>query len=434
MPTRKPTPPSVTNQKRRVAVIGAGVSGLTAAYVLQRSGMQVSLFEAQPRLGGHVHTHTVGDPDSGHLAVDSGFIVHNRGTYPSLTRLFTELGVHTRTTGMSLSVSCAECGLEYAGSRGVRALLPSGVLRRGRYLAMLTEIPRFHQAARRLLHTWPAGAPEPTLEQFVRTHRFSSYFTAHYLLALVSAVWSCPAGTALQYPVRYLFAFLDRHGMLQTHGAPAWRTVVGGAHTYVERIAQRLSEVRTHTPVRRLERRPDGVRIVVADNDLQDFDAAVVATHADQALALLAQPTALEQKVLGAFRYCTNPTVLHTDTTVLPHRRTAWASWNHHLPSCSPQDSAVQMSYHMNRLQGLTSSTNYLVTLNDQGTVAAEHVLARMEYQHPVYTPDSMTAQSHLATLNDATVAFAGAHHGWGFHEDGCAAGVAAATALGARW
>ncbi|MFD3685699.1 NAD(P)/FAD-dependent oxidoreductase [Nocardiopsis sp. NPDC058631] len=448
-----------TLRRRRVAVVGSGVAGLTAAHILHR-GDDVTLLEADDRLGGHAHTHRIADGGDGELWVDSGFIVHNRRTYPHLLRLFDELGVRTQPTEMSMSVSCEGCGLEYAGARGVRAMLPNRSRRSPDYLRMLAEIPRFHRAARRLLDAGAdgaatgAGAPQatgavgpgepgpapgrteaaqPTLGEFVRRHRFSPYMTAHFLLPLVSAVWSCPPGTATDYPARYLFAFLANHGMLGVWGSPRWRTVVGGSRSYVERVAENLHAVRTGSPARSLARTANGVRVRTPTETL-DFDAAVVATHADQALALLERPTDTEREVLGAFGYSRNRTLLHTDASVLPRDRTAWAGWNYRLASCEPDREPVRVSYHMNRLQNLDAANQYVVTLNGTDRVDPDRVVAAMDYTHPVYTPASLAAQRRLPELEDGVVAFAGAHHGWGFHEDGCASGVRAAASLGSLW
>ncbi len=422
-------------ERRRVAVVGSGISGLTAAHILQRAGDDVTLFEADDRLGGHAHTHEVTDTQDTTLMVDSGFIVHNRRTYPHLLRLFDELDVATRPTEMSLSVSCDGCGLEYAGSRGLRGLLPPGFRADPRYLRMLAEIPRFHRAARALLRRGAArsGTHEPTLGEFTRAHRHSAYFTTHFLLPLVSAVWSCPPGTALEYPARHLFVFLAHHGMLTVFGSPQWQTVVGGARSYVDRVAKNLARVRTSTPVSGLRRVPGGVELRATTSRAQ-FDAAVVATHADQALALLAAPTPEQREVLGAFRYSRNHAVLHTDPRVLPSRGKAQAGWNHRISACSAADSTVRVSYHMNRLQGFAADHDYIVTLNPGHSVPRERVRASMDYEHPVYTAESVAAQRRLPELNDATIAFAGAHFGWGFHEDGCRSGAAAAAQLGARW
>ncbi|MFE9559689.1 NAD(P)/FAD-dependent oxidoreductase [Streptomyces sp. NPDC006487] len=424
-------------RRPRTAVIGGGVSGLTAAYVLARSH-EVTLYEADDRLGGHAHTHEVKGPDGVVRAVDSGFIVHNDRTYPQLLRLFGELGVATRPTTMSLSVHCEGCGLEYAGARG-----PRGLFARRRsavnpeYLRMLARIPAFHRRARRLLAAdadTDSDASEITLAEFLERGRFGAYFTAHFAIPLVASVWSCPPDTALGYPARYLFRFLEHHGMLSVGGSPSWRTVEGGSARYVERLRDRLDAVYPATPVRALARTREGVSVTTAGGATGLYDSVVVAVHADQALRLLADPTDAERTALGAFRYSRNRTVLHTDASVLPRTPGARGCWNYRLSGCRPGDAHVRVSYDMNRLQGLDGPEPYVVTLNAGEEVRPELVLAEMEYEHPVYTTESVSAQRHLPALSGPVTAFAGAYHGWGFHEDGCRSGVAAAAALGVTW
>ena len=422
--------------RRRIAVIGSGVSGITASYVLSFSDY-VTLFEADSRLGGHADTHVVGTAMPP-IGVDTGFIVYNERTYPLLTQMFAELGVATQAAQMSMSVRCAGCGLEYAGKRGLGGLAAGLRRGRGRYLRMLAEIPRFHRAARRLLAdgTLADGAGRPdtglTLGQFLDDGRFSAYFTTHFALPLVAAVWSCPPGTALHYPARYLFAFLANHGMLAMSGSPSWRTVTGGSRSYVERAAERLPDIRLSTPVRAVRRHPDRVEVRDAAGRTHQFDAVVIATHPDQALRLLDPPTQAERDVLGAFRYTGNPAVLHTDVTLLPRRPGLRASWNYELSGCRPDGKAPRISYHMNRLQNLPAGEDYIVTLG--GPVDPARVIDRMDYAHPVYTPASVAAQRRLPGLNTNVTAFAGAYHGWGFHEDGCRSGAQAARALGGTW
>jgi predicted NAD/FAD-binding protein len=415
--------------RRRVAVIGAGVSGLTAAYVLQRQA-DVTLYEADDRLGGHAHTHDVSVPD-GDVAVDSGFIVHNRRTYPHLLRLFDELGVATQETEMSMSIRCLECGLEYAGGRGARGLFaqPSAVLRPA-YLALLARVPQLHRDARALLAT----DDDCTLGEFLARGAYPRYFVQHFVVPLVSAVWSCGPHVATEYPARYLFTFLDHHGMLTVKGSPVWRTVVGGSRRYVEAAAKELSAVRTATPVRTVHRTGTGAAVRDDADALAEFDAVVLATHADQALALLAEPDAAQRGVLGAFGYSTNETLLHADASVLPQRISARASWNYVLPTCQPEPGSVRVSYDMNRLQRLDTASPLVVTLNGAREIRPDTVIARMAYQHPVYTPTAIEAQRRLPELNDRVFAFAGAYHGWGFHEDGCRSGVEAAASLGVAW
>lgn len=430
----------------RVAVIGSGVSGLTAAYLLQRR-YDVALFEADPRLGGHAHTHDLPGHGGHSIAVDSGFIVHNGRTYPLLTRLFDELGVLTQETDMSMSVRCEGCGLEYAGARGLLGLFarPDTALR-PEYLRMLGEIKRFHRQARRLLREPPRpGDADLTLGDFLRGGGYSRYFADHFMVPLVSAVWSTGSMLVEQYPARYLFRFLDHHGMLAVTGSPRWRTVVGGSRTYVERAAKGLTAVHVSTPVRAVSRDADGVRIIDDAGEEHTADHVVIATHADQALHLLADPTEQERAVLGAIPYSRNETLLHTDAALLPRARAARGSWNYLLRGCAKHPAAdpgngndggqsAVVSYHMNRLHRLDEPTDYLVTMNASERIRPQLVLARMLYEHPVYTPRSVAAQARLPQLNTARTAFAGAYHGWGFHEDGCASGVAAAAAFGVTW
>lgn len=416
---------------RRIAVIGSGVAGLTAAHLLQRSAA-VTLFESDDRIGGHAHTHDVRDGTRS-LAVDTGFIVHNRRTYPLLCRLFDELGVQTRPTEMSMSVRCLGCGLEYCGARGAQGLFarPANAVD-PRFWSLLAQVPRFHARARRLLAD--PGAGEPTLGQFLARGRFGHHFTAHFVVPLVSAVWSCGPHRVHEYPARYLFAFLENHGLLSVTGSPAWRTVVGGSRTYVERIAKRLTAVRTETPVAAVTRHADGAEVALASGASEDFDAVVVATHPDQALRLLADPTREEAAVLGAFEYSRNRAVLHSDPAPLPTRRGARGSWNYLLPGCRPGAGAVEVSYDMRRLQRLDAGRELVVTLGGADRIDSGRVIASMVYEHPVHTRRSLDAQRRLPALNTSVTAFAGAWHGWGFHEDGCRSGAAAAASLGESW
>jgi len=416
----------------QAAVVGAGIAGLTAAYVLQQA-YDVTLYEADERLGGHAHTHDVATPDGRLLALDSGFLVHNERTYPHLVRLFADLGVATRDTEMSMSVRCEGCGLEYAGSRGPLGLFPTaGSLARPQYLGMLAAIPGFYRDARRLLSS---SGPEPvTLGEFLRQGGYRQYFIGHFVAPLVAAVWSCSPADALNYPARYLFQFLDHHGMLRVTGALPWRTIVGGSRSYVDRIAKQLTSIQAGSPVRSIRRTPDGAGIYDGGGDARSFGRVVVATHPDQALRLLASPTRAEREVLGAFRYSQSQVLLHTDADVLPRAPAARASWNYLLQDCAGSAAQVHVSYDLGRLQGLREQTDYIVTLNTVDRVRPESVLEAMTYAHPLYTPQSVAAQQRLPELNTGGIAYAGAYHGWGFHEDGCRSGIQAARALGVSW
>ncbi len=410
-------------------MIGSGVAGLTAAYVLSGRD-RVTLFEADERLGGHAHTHAVDDGDGGIVGVDSAFLVHNDRTYPTLCRLFGELGVTTQESEMSMSVRADEVALEYAGALGISGLFACRQSLRPRYLLMLAEVTRFHRAASRLLRVDTADNLE-TLEAFLNRHRFSSYFVDYFITPLVSAVWSCAGADALRYPARYLFVFLDHHGMLSVFGSPTWRTVTGGSANYVRAIASRLDEVSVGTPVHSLRRMPDGVLVQAGDTAPRLFDAAVVAVHPDQALLLLDDPTPSERAVLGAIPYSINRARLHTDESVLPRHRRARASWNYLV---IPGGDQVVVSYDISRLMRINSRRRFVVTLGGDDRIDHASVIAEMTYSHPLYTPESVAAQRLLPTLDDDRVVFAGAYHGWGFHEDGAASGLRAARRLGADW
>ena len=410
-------------------MIGSGVAGLTAAYALSGRD-RVTLFEADTRLGGHAHTHGVDRGDGTFIGVDSAFLVHNDRTYPTLCRMFDELGVRTQESDMSMSVRSDATGLEYAGALGVRGLFASWHSARPNYLRMLSEIRRFHRAARRVLSDGDADNME-TLDEFLRRHRFSPFFVTHFMTPLVAAVWSCSSSDALRYPAQYLFVFLDHHGMLSVFDSPTWRTIAGGSAQYVHAVAARLHEVRPGQAVRTVRRLADGVQVQAGDAAPRTFDAAVVAVHPDQALALLDGPSHHERAVLGAIPYSINHAQLHTDESVLPRRRHARASWNYLI---RPNDDHVLVTYDVSRLMRIEADRRFLVTLGGHDRVDPGSVIAEMSYSHPLYTTESVAAQRLLPTLNDDRVVFAGAYHGWGFHEDGAASGLRAARRLGADW
>jgi predicted NAD/FAD-binding protein len=425
--------PATPGPRPSVAVIGAGISGLTAAYLLSRSH-DVILFEADERLGGHAHTHDVADSDGRRHAVDSGFIVHNDVTYPLLRKLFGELGIKVRPAEMSMSVRCEGCGLEYAGGRGARgAFSQRRRLIDPQFMYMLWQVKRFHRRASAFLRR-EGDENLVTYGQFLRLEKFSDYFIAHYAIPVVSCVWSAGRETALMYPARYLFQFLDHHGMLRVTGSPQWYSVVGGSRSYVEPLAARLRDVRAAHAVTDVTRREDGVEIRDVTGETTHVDRVVIATHADQALGLLADPTDAEVSTLKQFGYSRNVTVLHTHGAILPCAPGARASWNYTMRSCDRLDEPAVVTYWMNRLQALESPDTFLVTLNDGGRIDPGRVAAVMHYEHPVYTPEAVSAQSRLADLATARTVYAGAYHGWGFHEDGCRSGVAAARQFGVAW
>ncbi|MCY7400318.1 MAG: FAD-dependent oxidoreductase [Nocardioides sp.] len=415
-----------------MAIVGSGVAGLTAAWVASRTA-HVTLFEADDRLGGHANTHRVPTPD-GELSIDTGFIVHNRRTYPTLLRLFAELGIETQPSEMSLSVSDAETGVEYAGALGLRGLFArSESLRSATHWRMLAEIPRFHRQARALLSAEAgAQAEDRTLRAFLDAGGFSPHFVRHFMEPLVAAVWSCDPETSLDYPARFLFTFLEHHGMLGVFGSPAWRTVTGGSGTYVAAVATGLQEIRLDTKVTSVREHDGGVEITDGSGTTSSFAAVVIATHPSQALAMLESASPLQRELLSAMPYSPNVALLHTDVSLLPETTAARASWNFLRPADTTGE--VTVTYDLTRLQRLATDTHYLVTLGGEHLVDPATVIDRMEYEHPLYTPTSVAAGRRLPEINTDRIAFAGAYHGWGFHEDGARSGLAAATHLGLPW
>jgi len=410
-----------------VAVVGAGISGLAAAHLLS-SRHKVELFEKDGRLGGHAHTHRVshGGRD---FVVDSGFLVYNHRTYPEFVKLLAELGVEGQPSDMSFSVRCRRCRLEYS-SRGLRGLFAQPRrLVDPKHVRLLAEIPRFNRRARALLDD--GSRDDPSLRDFLVVHRFSPGFARHFLLPLVGAVWSSSHRDVLEFSCRSLFRFLDNHGWL-TLDPPQWWTIRGGSARYVEAIARRLGDrVHVGRGVARVRRAHGGVDLTTEDGATLRFDRVVLATHADQALAMLADPGVDERRLLGAFRYSRNRTLLHTDRRSLPASPRAWASWNMDLLDCRDASQPLGMTYHLNRLQSLPGSTTFCVSLNEPSP-APDAVLAEMDYTHPILDSSATAAQPELRRLSGRRGTFyAGAHLRYGFHEDGLRSALAVAEALG---
>ena len=403
----------------KIAIVGSGVSGLTAAYLL-KGIHQVTLFESDNRYGGHAHTHNVDG-----LGIDSGFIVHNERTYPNLLRIFKELGIPTQKTEMTMSIDCKGCGLQYVGGRGAKGILAKPIkLLDPRFLMMLIDVPRFYKAARKLL-----VKPENNLltwGEFLAEQKFSNYFVKHYAIPVVSCVWSSGDGDSLEYPAKHLFEFLNHHGMLELGNSPIWKTVVGGSKTYVDAILELIPDKRL-AKVNSVKRFTDYVEV-----NNERFDYVIIATHANSALEILVDADQIERENLAAISYSKNKTVLHTDASFLPTPIKARASWNYAMANCNENSNQVLVSYWMNLLMNLPGDKDYLVTLN--GNVTNEKIIAKMEYEHPVFTVDALKAAEFLRNAGGPRLAFAGAHLGWGFHEDGARSGVAAARKFGATW
>jgi predicted NAD/FAD-binding protein len=415
---------------QNIAVIGGGVAGIVSAYLLQQKH-RVTIFEQNDYLGGHTHTIEIADgPDAG-VGVDTGFIVLNDATYPLFKRFLARLGVATRLSEMSFGFCCQQTGLVYAGTDFSGLFAQRRNLLRTQFYRFLFEIIRFNRKAQRdmLQKTVPTG----TLGDYLQAGRFSPYMIDNYLLPMAAAIWSTPTRQVKEFPAEPFLRFFHNHGLLSIRNRPQWRTVVGGSHAYVKAFLRDFQgKVHLKTPIRSLSRDADGVSLTLGDGTGQRFDQVVVATHADQALRLLADPSPDEQRLLSPWYYQDNRTVLHTDVSLLPKQRHAWAAWNFKREADSSGDRPVFVSYYMNRLQGLTTNSDYCVTLNRQTEFSKAAVIADLNYQHPLYSFASLQSQSALPQLNGrARSYFCGSYFGYGFHEDAVKAGVAVANAFG---
>ena len=413
----------------KIAVVGSGISGLAAAWLLDRKH-EVHLFEKRKRLGGHTHT-VFHDVEDRMLPLDTGFIVYNETTYPNLTRVFSELEVETRPSDMSFSVSCADPDIEFA-SHGLNGLFAQrSLLFSASYLRLLVDVVRFGRRGRRVL----ASSPDPhaTIADFLESGRFSEAFARYYLLPMTSAIWSSGSELAAAYPRDQLLRFLHNHGLLQVTGQPDWRTVVGGSQSYIDPMVRGFRDrIHLGQGVAAIARGADEIEIRLEDGSRHLFDHVVIAAHADQALALLTEPTRLERELLGSWRYSVNDTWLHTDHSLMPRRRNAWASWNYRVPGGGATEDGASMSYHLNRLQGLVGKREYLVTLNPDREPAPESVIRRMTYTHPIYTSESVSTQGDLQNFNGQNrTHFCGAYFGNAFHEDGLNSAIVVADDFG---
>jgi len=406
----------------RIAVVGSGISGLSAAWLLSQRH-EVSLFEADGRIGGHCHT--VDCEEGGRqVPVDTGFIVFNPAAYPNLTALFDYLDVATSETVMGFSVSMRDGRYEYAG-RGLQQIVGGAAnLFDPGHWRMLAGIARFFRQGLAQADTLPDHV---TLGQFLKDGGYGPEFVTRHLLPMAAAIWSSEPGAMADYPARALLRFFNTHGLLQIKGRPKWRTVTGGSRQYVSRLlADSSMQVFRGRGVVRAERRGGQVTLAFADGTRDGFDHVVIATHADQALAMLAQPTAEEAKLLSVFRYSRNRAVLHRDATLMPKRRWLWSSWNY------VENGGCAVSYWMNALQPLNTATDYFVTLNPHREPRADLVIRDLAYTHPVFSAAALAAQKDLWSLQGVNNTwFCGAHFGAGFHEDGLQSGLAVAEQLG---
>jgi predicted NAD/FAD-binding protein len=412
----------------RIAIVGAGVSGLVAGHLLAREH-EVTVFEAAGYAGGHTHTIRVDTADETHH-VDTGFIVFNDRNYPNFQRLLDRLGVAWQPSTMTFSVSDGRGDFEYNGSS------PNGLFAKRAHLVtpwfhrMIADLARFNRAARTLLR---GGGEGPSLGQWLEQQRFSRPFIDRLIVPQASAVWSADPHQMWSFPARFMVEFFDNHGMLSFRDRPQWRTIQGGSARYVEALTAQLNgRLLLSTPVEAVTRANDHVLVTPRGGEPERYDQVVIATHSDQALAMLRDAGDREHDVLGAIPYQANQAVLHTDVLMLPRRRRAWASWNYHLLDAPGPQTTV--TYHMNRLQSLRSAQEFCVTLNRTGEIDPRHVIRTIDYAHPVYTTAGVAAQQRFAEISGRRrTHFCGAYWGWGFHEDGVVSALRVAERLGAR-
>jgi uncharacterized protein len=412
----------------KIAIVGTGVAGLVAAHRLAPEH-EIVVFEASERIGGHTNTVPVEDADGTHW-IDTGFIVFNDRNYPNFEALLAELGVGTRPSHMGFSVSDGG-RFEYSGTPWGLFARPAHLLS-PTFLGMLRDWRRFNREARALIGM---NGTAPSLGHWLEQKGFSRHFVERLIVPQAAAVWSADPEQMWSFPASFMAEFFDNHGMYSLRNRPQWRTVSGGSRSYVEAIvAPWRDRVRIAAPVRRIERLPDGVWIEADGCESERFDQVVIAAHSDQALAMLADPSAAEREVLGAIPYQRNEAVLHTDAALMPRRRAAWSSWNFHLAERPGQGSTV--TYWMNNLQRLRTRRHYFVTLNQSERIDPAKVIRRISYDHPVYTREGVAAQARHAEISGTSrrTHYCGAYWGWGFHEDGVLSAIRACEGIeGAR-
>lgn len=414
----------------KIAVVGSGISGLASAHYLSREH-EVHLFEAGDRLGGHTHTVDVDTP-SGRYAVDTGFIVFNDRTYPNFIRLMNGLGVASQESSMSFSVK-TEGGLEYNGTDLNGLFAQRSNLLNPYFLQMIADILRFNREAPKLLNDPDNDIP---LAEYLIEGNYSKAFINHYIVPMGSAIWSASAAQMQRFPAAYFVRFFHNHGMLSVNDRPVWRVLRGGSRSYIPALTEPFkSRIHSHSPAVKVKRRADKVSLSInGPSGLAeiDFDHVVLASHGDESLKLLDDATTDERAVLGAFSYQENKTVLHTDTSVLPERRRAWASWNYFVPKV--EKNTVAVTYNMNILQSLRAPETFLVSLNMDDRIDPAKVVRRLVYHHPVYTSHAVAAQGQWDRVSGKNrTHFCGAYWGFGFHEDGVKSALRVCETFGVK-
>ena len=426
--------------KPRIAIVGSGISGLSAAHHLDGHA-DITLFEAGDYFGGHTHTVDVTLPTPSGTkthGVDTGFLVYNERTYPGLIALFEELQVETVKSDMSFSVQVphknGQGALEWNGANLNTVFAQRSNLFKPSFLNMLRDVVRFNTLATELAERNQDHELAQPLSGFLFSHKFSDAFRDWYLLPMLGCIWSCPTDQMLKFPVATMIRFCHNHGLIQVNNRPQWYTVAGGARHYVEKILARIPDKRLNTPVQRIVRDAHSVSLQTHAG-FERFDQVILASHADQSLAMLAEPSAQEQATLSAIRYHPNRAVLHTDTSVMPQKKLAWAAWNYERAAHdSTESTRVCLHYWLNLLQPLPFSQDVIVSLNPVREIDPAHVIGEYDYAHPVFDLPAIQAQAHMPQLQGQQHTwFAGAWMGYGFHEDGFKAGRAAAQGLLAR-
>jgi predicted NAD/FAD-binding protein len=412
-----------------LAVIGGGIAGLGAAWLL-RKRYDVTVFERERHIGGHSNTIEV-DENGRRVPIDTGFMVFNKVTYPYLVRLFDELRVPIKPTEMSFSVRNDELDIEYNGMGINRVFAQRANLVRPRFLKLLAQIMRFFRVANASLND--ESLEKMSLDEFVRRHRLGDDFLRLYLVPMSASIWSITPGGALDFPAATLVRFFHNHGFLGVTTHHPWFTVDGGSREYVKRMLADLPRTHASSPVASVETGADQATVRTEDGASHAFDRVILAAHANESLALLQSPTPLQEKLLSAFRYQANETLLHTDTTVMPQRKLAWAAWNYRMEP-SGEGERPSTHYYMNRLQGVSDRENYFVSLNYADRIDPAKVLWRTNYTHPIFDRGALMAQHHLPSINaelpDQRIFFCGSYFRYGFHEDALASGVQCAHAV----
>lgn len=401
----------------KVAVIGGGVAGIVAAYLLQR-GHNVTLYEKNDYVGGHTHTIVIPKgPDAG-TPIDTGFIVLNNRTYPWFIRFLSQLGVSIRRTDMSFGCDCRKTGLQYASSNFNTLFAQRLNLFRPSFWHLLMEIRRFCDKTRERLEEGKLAGI--TLGEFLKKEKFSCNVSQQYVIPMASAIWSASYSKMLQFPMESFARFYENHGLLSLTEHPQWYFISGGSHSYVKAFLKQFKgEIVTGCGIKGLRRSESGIALKLPDGTEKDYDDVVIAAHADEALALLSDPSDEETLLLSAWEYSRNHVILHTDPSMMPSNRGAWASWNYIREKDNQVESPITVTYYMNRLQKLKTKHHYCVTLNPVKPVSDEHIIEEMEYTHPQYTFNAIKTQNKLADLNGKrNTFFCGSYFGYGFHED----------------